>query len=78
MAFRMRKGGKQGDSIHRPSEHELIALGLSWAMVMCHCGGKYTSDMSDLISDEVKRAEGSTQNWTNAEVCALRPSLQQP
>ena len=67
MAFRQRKAGRQAEG-HRPSESELLSLGAAWAMVMRHCGGNWTSNHAELVADEVKRAGGSTQLWTNDEV----------
>ena len=73
MAFRVRKGGVAAGG-HRPNETELIALGTAWASVFVCCDGQYTVEHSTMISDEVKRAGASTQDWSNAEVHD-RPNL---
>ena len=68
MAFRVRRGGAAAGG-HRPNETELIALGTAWSMAFCHCNGEWSGPThAALVSEEVKREGGSTQDWTNAEV----------
>ena len=72
MAFRLSSGRRPTG--HVPNETELIALGCGFAMMFRHCGGFYTPQHSEIISDEVKRAGGSMQEWSHQEVRALPAS----
>jgi hypothetical protein len=65
----MQRGGRAA-ATHRPNEFELISLTLAYALVLCHCGGNLVRAHSELISNEVLRAGGSTQEWSHEEVSA--------
>ena len=69
-----RRGGGRAATGHLPNETELLSLGCGFAMMMSHCAGNYSPVHSVTVSEEVKRAGGSTQDWDHNEVraaCAL-------